>query len=98
MDRSAQNIKRKVQVNIPFKMLYDTYLGRFLEYELNPEIGIDAAALDRFSRVEFSDMARQLLRRGLTVTIHGPFFDLSPGSIGSVWPTVQYTQHCLHHR
>jgi len=78
-----RKIANKVQINIPFCMLWDKYADTFLKYGLNPEIGIDAAALDRFSRVEFSDMARQLLRRGLSITIHGPFFDLSPGSIDS---------------
>ena len=39
-----QDIIRKVQVNVPFRMLYDTYLDRFLEHKLNPEIGIDATA------------------------------------------------------
>ena len=70
-----RKIAKKVQINIPFGMLWDKYVDTFLKYSLNPEIGIDAAALDRFSRVEFSDMARQLLQRGLCITIHGPFFD-----------------------
>ncbi len=80
MDRSAQNIKRKVQVNIPFKMLYDTYLDRFLEYALNPEIGIDAAVLDRFDFADFKRIGKILHDHSLSVTLHGPFIDLSAGS------------------
>ena len=44
-----QAIIEKIQINIPFTMLYESYLATFMEYGLNPEIGLDAAALDRFS-------------------------------------------------
>jgi hypothetical protein len=39
-------IKEKIQVSIPFTMLHDTYMGVFLDRRLNPEIGIDAGALE----------------------------------------------------
>jgi sugar phosphate isomerase/epimerase len=78
---TAKEILSRVQVNIPFSMLWDRYADVFLAEGLNPEIGIDAAALDRFSHAEFTDMAIQLRRRGVTITLHGPFFDLSPGSV-----------------
>jgi sugar phosphate isomerase/epimerase len=61
-------------------MLWDRYADVFLARGLNPEVGIDAAALDRFSRAEFKEMADRLHRRGVSITIHGPFCDLSPGS------------------
>lgn len=75
-----REIVKKVQINIPFTMLWDKYSGEFLKRGLNPEIGIDAAALERFTRQEFGDMAAQLLSRGLTITVHGPFMDMSAGS------------------
>ena len=65
-------------------MLWDKYLGEFIKRRLNPEIGIDAAALDRFSHRQFGQIARQLLDYGLEITIHGPFSDLSPGSTDPV--------------
>jgi sugar phosphate isomerase/epimerase len=77
----GKNILKQVQVNIPFTWLWERYADRFLQTGLNPEIGIDAAAMDRFSRADFAAMARRLLQRGLTVTIHGPFFDMCPGSL-----------------
>ena len=58
----------------------DTYLEKFLAYRLNPEIGLDAAALDRFSRSDFQQIAAALERHHPTITIHAPFMDLSPGS------------------
>ncbi len=76
MDR----IKNNVQVNIPFTMLWNTYIDRFIEHGLNPEIGLDATALDGFSRSNFHNVAQRFHNRSLTITLHGPFVDLSPGS------------------
>jgi len=69
-----------VQVNIPFALLYESYLSRFLEYGLNPEIGFDAAALDRFSPSEIEGVAKRIHKQGLSITLHAPYMDLSPGS------------------
>ena len=80
MSQSVQNIIRKVQVNIPFRMFNDGYLDRFLEHGLNPEIGIDAAALEGFTFAEFKHIGDILHDHALTVTLHGPFIDLSAGS------------------
>lgn len=73
-------LTRRVQVNIPFRMLCESYLSSFLEYEINPEIGFDSIALDRYGDSDFSRIAKRLHERGLTITIHAPFMDLSPGS------------------
>ena len=70
-----------MQVNIPFRMLYDIHMDRFLEHKLNPEIGIDAAALERFALTDFKKVGEQLHHHSLSVTLHGPFIDLSAGSI-----------------
>ena len=77
------HILRKIQVNIPFTMLYESYLPQFLEYGLNPEIGFDAAALDRFSMKDFEGVAKQIRTQGLSTTLHAPYLDLSPGSLDS---------------
>ncbi|MDZ7700043.1 MAG: sugar phosphate isomerase/epimerase family protein [Deltaproteobacteria bacterium] len=69
-----------LHVNIPFSMLYESYLDRFIHYGLNPEIGFDADALDRYAVSEIQPVAEKLQHSGLTVTLHGPFMDLSPGS------------------
>ena len=78
------NIAAKVQVNIPFTMLWDKYLNEFIKQRMNPEIGIDAAALDRFSHRQFGQVARQLLDHGLNITLHGPFSDMNPGATDPV--------------
>ena len=70
----------KVQVNIPFTMIYESYLEVFLTQRLNPEIGLDAAALDRFSLADFGAVADELHKRNVSITLHAPYVDLSPGS------------------
>ncbi|MCD6353510.1 MAG: sugar phosphate isomerase/epimerase [Proteobacteria bacterium] len=69
-----------VQVNIPFAMLCDSYLNRFIKQRLNPEIGLDAAVLERYSLSDFTDIAKEFHNHSLTITLHAPFIDLSPGS------------------
>ncbi len=84
-------IAKKVQVNIPFTMLWDSYIELFIKNGLNPEIGIDAVSLNRFSYDDFKDIARRLHEQNLTITLHGPFIDLSPGS--SDPDVVNLTRH-----
>jgi hypothetical protein len=60
---TVKQIIPKVQVNIPFTMLYESYLETFIEYGLNPEIGLDAAALDRFTVADFSNIAEKTRER-----------------------------------
>jgi sugar phosphate isomerase/epimerase len=79
--KHQQEIIRRVQVNIPFTMLIQKeWLDLFLGLELNPEIGMDAAALDNFSSDDFVHIASEFKKRGCTITLHAPFLDLSPGS------------------
>ena len=76
-----QEIIRRVQVNIPFPMLIqEEWLNLFTTLGLNPEIGMDAKALDNFTHDDFNRIARQFHDRGCSITLHAPFLDLSPGS------------------
>jgi len=75
------DILKKVQVNMPFRMLVDEYLDLILKEGINPEVGLDCFALDHFSRNEFRDVANTLHGAGLSVTLHAPFFDLRPGAL-----------------
>lgn len=71
---------KQVQVNIPFRMLKEGYLDKFLEYGLNPEIGFDANTLDSMMFSDAESIVKQFHQTGRTITLHGPFMDLSPGS------------------
>lgn len=73
-------IAEMVQVNIPFTMLSESYADRFIAHRLNPEIGLDAEALDAYPFSHAQEVARRLREADLTITFHAPFMDLSPGS------------------
>ena len=75
-----RDLKRYVQVSTSFTALWNGEIEHFTRHALNPEIAIDAAALERFSEKEFTRIAETLRRHDLTVTFHAPFVDLSAGS------------------
>ncbi|MCF8110405.1 MAG: sugar phosphate isomerase/epimerase [Desulfobacteraceae bacterium] len=82
-DQDKRAVVDRVQVNIPFTWLMDQqadYMEVFLENGINPEIGIDAEALDRFAQSDFQAAASKFRDAGCSITLHGPFLDLSPGS------------------
>ena len=80
LDKRLKPIIDKVQVNIPFGMFFDGYLELFESEGLNPEICMDAEALDRFTKADYQKIAGILKRNGRTITFHGPFADMVPGS------------------
>ena len=76
-----QKILNRIQVNIPFTMLAEKeWQDLFFDAGLNPEIGLAAEALDTFSLAVFQDFAQRFHTQNRTITLHGPFLDLSPGS------------------
>lgn len=72
---------RPFYVNLPLRSIAadDTFLTYFLEHGLNPEIGIDAFAVERLSPRWHNRLARRLDEAGLTASVHLPFQDLHPG-------------------
>lgn len=76
-----EDILRKVQVCIPFKLLKEKYLPLVLENRINPEIGIDGEVIDTYSRKDFSEIVSILQQEGLLISLHGPFYDLAPGGM-----------------
>ncbi len=75
------DIIKSVQVCLPFKLLREKHLPMVLEHRINPEIGIDGEVMDAYSTQDFTDVASVLRQDGLSVTLHGPFFDLAPGGM-----------------
>ena len=80
LDERLRPIIDRVQVNIPFGMFFDGYLEFFETLGLNPEICLDAPSLERFSKAEFKEIAQIFKSNGRTITFHGPFADMVPGS------------------
>lgn len=81
MASEKSRVLRQVHVNVPFCMLIESYLEFVLKHRINPEIGLDARALDSVEFPIFKRYAEALLENGAAVTFHGPFADLSPGSV-----------------
>lgn len=75
-----ENVLRKVQVNLPFRMMREGFFDLFMEHGLNPEVGMDAVSLESFSDDDFRNIADRFHENGRRITIHGPFIDLSVGS------------------
>lgn len=80
MDRTYHTI-RKTQVNLPFRMFMEGVYNDFIiKNRINPELGLDALALDRFTEADYRKAAVFFSETGSRITIHGPFMDLSAGS------------------
>ncbi len=78
---TQRQIIEKIQVNIPFTMLVEKqWQDLFFSSGLNPEIGLAAEALDAYTPSDFKQFADRFHNRNRSITIHGPFMDLSPGS------------------
>jgi sugar phosphate isomerase/epimerase len=75
-----QQIIENVQIHIPFTLLYASYLEHFIENRFNPEIYFNSDALDKYAVDDFSKVADKFHQHGATITLHAPFWDLSPGS------------------
>ncbi len=69
-----------VQINMPWRLL-PRYMDMMLSDGVNPEIGFSGEELDRVTRSDCRSVAEKLERRGLRVTLHGPFWDLCPGGV-----------------
>ncbi|BBD09480.1 sugar phosphate isomerase/epimerase family protein [Desulfovibrio ferrophilus] len=71
-----------VFVNLPLASIARgaPYLDLFLEQGINPELGINAFALDELSERWHQRMARRLREDGLRCAVHLPFMDLRPGA------------------
>lgn len=74
-------ILKRVQVNMPFHLLYEKYLPLVAKNGINPEIGFNHADLENYLIQDFVRVAEVLRDKGLTITFHAPFMDLRPGAL-----------------
>jgi len=95
IDEAMTEALRQVHVNMPWKYLPD-YLEMVLELRINVELGLEAEQLDGVSGAEFRAVAERLHQKGCRITLHGPFWDLCPGSSDSLIRKVsQFRFHQL---
>jgi len=69
-----------IQVNIPYNMLLQN-LDFILERKINPEIYFDGEAIDTFNEKDAHSIVGEISSKKLSITIHAPFMDLSPGAV-----------------
>lgn len=81
-DETMHRVARGVQVNVPYRMLMDEgdLFDLFLSLNLNPELGMDIPALERFASDHFAKTAETFRRAGARITLHGPFEGVDPGA------------------
>jgi len=75
-----EEVKKHVFISCPFDLLYEKYLRIMIENRLNPEIGLNAGVLDRYSQKKFDNIAKVLKENGMRCTVHAPFSDLPLGA------------------
>lgn len=63
------DIKRQSQVNVSFTRLWDGRIDHFTRNGLNPEMGFDARALERFSQADLSAVMVGQQSRVLVVAV-----------------------------
>jgi sugar phosphate isomerase/epimerase len=77
---TASSCFRRIHAHIPLPYLRKK-LGLFLERALDPEIYLNCRSLEKMPESEYVSLASLLEESGRKTTIHGPFFDLSPGAV-----------------
>ncbi len=75
-----EEVKKHIFISCPFDLLYEKYLNTMLENRLNPEIGLNAGVLDRYTAKQFNNVSKLLKENGLKCTVHAPFSDLPLGA------------------
>ncbi len=79
-DAVAENPFTQVQAHVPLLHLKKK-LSLFLDNSLNPEIYFDHKTLESIPVRELVALAAAFSEKDRSVTIHGPFYDLSPGAV-----------------
>lgn len=91
---TLDRIKKRCFINAPWYDLKEKYLDFFLEQGIQPEIGLEGLCLYNEDRKNFVRVAASLEKRGLSCTLHAPFFDLTPGGLDPY--LLEKTREKLH--
>lgn len=78
MDRESFRDIR-VQVHIPYQFLIKRF-DEIIREGINPEVYFDEVSLEIAGPEDLINIKDECGRRGLTLTMHGPYSDLNPGS------------------
>lgn len=70
---------KTVHVHIPYPILLKR-LDEVLDESINPEVYIDGEYLDYVDPVDLKRVREGCERKGLEITMHGPYMEINPGS------------------
>ncbi len=76
---SESKKEKEVQVHIPYPVLMDRFED-VLSAGISPEVFLDGDGLDSASPDDLRRIREEFAARGLTVTMHGPYGSINPGS------------------
>jgi len=80
-----------LHIGMPWKFL-KKYAESILQEKMSVEIGIGAEELDGVPRKVFIETADFLKSRGIRYSIHGPFWDLCPGSVDPLIRNISFVR------
>lgn len=82
LDPDMMAAAQKVHVNIPYRMYREeAHLRSLFDHlRLNPEFGMDAQALARYTDGDFNESAQHVEDLGCRITLHGPFEGVDLGA------------------
>ncbi|MEJ5301614.1 MAG: sugar phosphate isomerase/epimerase [Thermodesulforhabdaceae bacterium] len=89
--REERKVISILHVGMPWRFL-SRYVGSLLQEGMSVEIGIGGEELDGLPRKVFAEMAKILRQKGIRYSIHGPFWDLCPGSIDPMIRNVSFVR------
>lgn len=76
---SEGSSEKQVQVHLPYPLLMDRF-DEVLADGISPEVFLDGGGLDEAHASDLKRIREEFGARGLTVTMHGPYGSINPGS------------------
>ncbi len=71
--------KKTVQVHVPYPYLVEK-TGRLIDMGVNPEVFMDGFFIEEARAGDLERIRNAFAEKGLTITLHGPYADINPGS------------------
>jgi sugar phosphate isomerase/epimerase len=72
--------EKKVQVHVPYHYLLEKSEG-LIKAGINPEIYMDGFSIEQALPEDLERIRESFGLRGLSITLHGPYMDMNPGSL-----------------
>lgn len=72
--------EKKVQVHVPYPYLLEK-IGSITDAGINPEVYMDGFFIEQALPQDLERIQGAFADKGLTITLHGPYMDMNPGSM-----------------